>query len=83
MNAPYSTDTHQPLRQAVRDLCGAFDGEYWRRIDEERGYPEAFIKALEEAGWLGARHKLSDKLDISAICGLTTPARPSKCAKRR
>ncbi|MCA3152015.1 MAG: acyl-CoA/acyl-ACP dehydrogenase, partial [Rhodocyclaceae bacterium] len=46
--------THQPLRQAVRDLCGAFDGEYWRRIDEERGYPEAFIKALEEAGWLGA-----------------------------
>ena len=54
MNAPYSTDTHQPLRQAVRDLCGAFDGEYWRRIDEERGYPEAVIKALEEAGWLGA-----------------------------
>ncbi len=54
MNAPYSTATHQPLRQAVRDLCGAFDGEYWRRIDEERGYPEAFIKALEEAGWLGA-----------------------------
>ncbi|MCE2980750.1 MAG: acyl-CoA/acyl-ACP dehydrogenase [Betaproteobacteria bacterium] len=54
MNAPHSTDTHQPLRQAVRDLCGAFDGEYWRRIDEERGYPEAFIKALEEAGWLGA-----------------------------
>ncbi|MEI6320234.1 MAG: acyl-CoA dehydrogenase family protein, partial [Pseudomonadota bacterium] len=54
MNAPQPTDTHQPLRQAVRDLCSAFDGEYWRRIDEERGYPEAFIKALEEAGWLGA-----------------------------
>jgi len=54
MNAPQPTDTHQPLREAVRDLCGAFDGEYWRRVDEERGYPEAFIKALEEAGWLGA-----------------------------
>ncbi len=54
MNAPHPSDTHQPLRQAVRDLCSAFDGEYWRRIDEERGYPEAFIKALEEAGWLGA-----------------------------
>jgi acyl-CoA dehydrogenase len=48
------TDTHQPLREAVRDLCAAFDGAYWRRIDEERGYPEAFIKTLEEAGWLGA-----------------------------
>jgi len=54
MNAPHPIDTHQPLREAVRDLCSAFDGEYWRRIDEERGYPEAFIKALEEAGWLGA-----------------------------
>ena len=49
-----STDPHEPLRAAVRDLCSAFEGEYWRRIDEERGYPEAFIKALEEAGWLGA-----------------------------
>ena len=47
-------DSHEPLRAAVRDLCAAFEGEYWRRIDEERGYPEAFIKALEEAGWLGA-----------------------------
>ena len=55
MNAPdLSMDTHQQLREAVRDLCSGFDGEYWRRIDEERGYPEAFIKALEEAGWLGA-----------------------------
>jgi acyl-CoA dehydrogenase len=54
MNAPRPDDTHQQLREAVRDLCGAFDGEYWRRVDEERGYPEAFIKALEEAGWLGA-----------------------------
>jgi len=54
MNAPHPIDTHQPLREAVRDLCAGFNGEYWRRIDEERGYPEAFIKALEEAGWLGA-----------------------------
>ena len=54
MNAPQPNDTHQPLREAVRDLCGAFDGEYWRQVDEARGYPEAFIKALEEAGWLGA-----------------------------
>jgi acyl-CoA dehydrogenase len=55
MNAPdHSMDTHQQLREAVRDLCSGFDGEYWRRIDEERSYPETFIKALEQAGWLGA-----------------------------
>jgi len=49
-----SSDPHEPLRAAVRDLCAAFDGEYWRRVDEERSYPETFIKALEESGWLGA-----------------------------
>jgi acyl-CoA dehydrogenase len=42
------------LRDAVRDLCRKFDGEYWRKVDEERAYPEAFAQALTEAGWLAA-----------------------------
>jgi acyl-CoA dehydrogenase len=45
---------HQELRAAVRALCARFDGAYWRRIDEARGYPEAFATALTEAGWLAA-----------------------------
>ncbi len=46
--------THVELRDAVRDLCRKFDGEYWRKLDEERAYPDAFVKALTEAGWLAA-----------------------------
>jgi len=48
---------HQPyteLRAAVRALCSQYDGEYWREIDEARAYPEAFVKALTDAGWLAA-----------------------------
>jgi acyl-CoA dehydrogenase len=49
-----SEDNHQDLREAVRDLCRQFPGEYFRKIDDERGYPEAFVDALTQAGWLAA-----------------------------
>ncbi|MGK8204852.1 acyl-CoA dehydrogenase family protein [Burkholderia cenocepacia] len=44
----------QDIRDAVRELCHQFPSEYFRKIDEERGYPEAFVNALTEAGWLAA-----------------------------
>ncbi len=47
-------DAHQPLREAVRDLCRRFDSGYWQQVDEARGYPEAFVDALTKAGWLAA-----------------------------
>jgi acyl-CoA dehydrogenase len=47
-------DSFQDIREAVRDLCGQFSGEYFRKIDEARGYPEAFVDALTKAGWLAA-----------------------------
>jgi acyl-CoA dehydrogenase len=48
------SDNHQDIREAVRDLCASFPGEYFRRIDEARGYPEEFVDALTRAGWLAA-----------------------------
>jgi acyl-CoA dehydrogenase len=42
------------LREALRDLCGRFEPAYWRKLDAERGYPEAFVEALTKAGWLAA-----------------------------
>ncbi|AOI68174.1 acyl-CoA dehydrogenase family protein [Burkholderia ubonensis] len=48
------TDAYHDIREAVRDLCGEFSAEYFRKIDEERGYPEAFVDALTKAGWLAA-----------------------------
>jgi acyl-CoA dehydrogenase len=47
-------ESHQDIRDAVRALCAEFPAEYFRRIDEERGYPEAFVNALTQAGWLAA-----------------------------
>ena len=47
-------DTHTDLRDAVRDLCQTFPAEYWRKVDEARGYPEQFVDALTKAGWMAA-----------------------------
>jgi acyl-CoA dehydrogenase len=51
---PDTTDKYQDIRDAVRALCSEFPDEYHRRIDAERGYPEAFVDALTKAGWLAA-----------------------------
>ena len=48
-----STDL-APIREAVRALCADFPGEYWRRVDRERAYPEEFVTALTKAGFLAA-----------------------------
>ena len=53
MNLP-QPDEHQEIRDAVRALCAEYPDEYHRRIDAERGYPEAFVDALTKAGWLAA-----------------------------
>ena len=50
----YTTDQYQDIREAVRSLCAEFPDEYHRKIDEARGYPEAFVDALTKAGWLAA-----------------------------
>ena len=44
----------QEYRQAVRELCGQFGGKYWQEVEEQSAYPEAFVKALTDAGWLAA-----------------------------
>ena len=48
------TDQYQDIRDAVRALCAQFPDEYHRQIDQQRGYPEAFVNALTKAGWLAA-----------------------------
>jgi acyl-CoA dehydrogenase len=45
---------HAEYRKGVRDLCAAFDSKYWQSVDERAGYPEDFVKALTDAGWLAA-----------------------------
>ncbi len=47
-------ETFADIRQSVRALCDGFDGAYWRTCDRTRAYPEAFVKALSDAGFLAA-----------------------------
>ena len=61
MQAPYAKNTmihppdpHQEIRDAVRALCAQFPDEYFRKVDEARGYPEEFVDALTRAGWMAA-----------------------------
>lgn len=49
-----TADPHADLRAEVAKLCAGFPGEYWRRLDETRGYPTEFVQALTDAGYLAA-----------------------------
>ena len=52
MDFGYS-ELQQQIRTSVRALCDRFGPDYWRRCDAERSYPEEFVRAMSEAGWLG------------------------------
>jgi acyl-CoA dehydrogenase len=47
-------EEHREYRVAVRDVCARFDSAYWQGVDRVAAYPEEFVKALTEAGWLAA-----------------------------
>jgi len=46
------TEHQQMLVSAISDLCAKFDQSYWTAVDGARQYPEEFVQALTEAGWL-------------------------------
>ena len=46
------TEQFAEIRDAVRGLCAKFPGEYWRKLDRERAYPEEFVQALTDSGFL-------------------------------
>jgi len=47
------TEAQQALADAVTKLCSPFDAAYWRKCDQEGQFPEAFVQAVAEGGWLG------------------------------
>jgi acyl-CoA dehydrogenase len=49
-----SDERHGEIREGVRELCADFPAAYFREVDSQRGYPEAFVAALTKAGWLAA-----------------------------
>ena len=49
-----SPEQYEVLRQGVREVCADFPDDYWRELDVKREYPEAFVQAMTEGGYLGA-----------------------------
>jgi len=47
-------EDYSDIRESVRRICAGFPGEYWRRLEEKLEYPTEFVKALTDAGYLGA-----------------------------
>ena len=45
-------DKWKDIRTNVRSLCKKFPGEYWRKLDQTREYPEEFVKNLTDSGYL-------------------------------
>ena len=58
MAGPHSDSStgedYPEIRDSLRALCAGFPGAYWRELDRARAYPEDFVRALTEAGYLAA-----------------------------
>ena len=54
MESAVRQQQYQDIRDGVRALCAGYDSTYWQKVDEARGYPEAFVNALTAAGWMAA-----------------------------
>jgi alkylation response protein AidB-like acyl-CoA dehydrogenase len=47
-------DDYLDIRDSVRKICADFPGEYWRALEEKLDYPNEFVQALTQAGYLAA-----------------------------
>ncbi len=48
------TEEQLQIRDEIRKVCREFSDSYWRKVDSEKAYPEAFVRKLSELGWLAA-----------------------------
>jgi acyl-CoA dehydrogenase len=47
------TEDQATIRDAVRELAGKFDEQYWVEKDSEHEFPTEFYDAFAKGGWLG------------------------------
>ncbi|MGN6732527.1 MAG: acyl-CoA dehydrogenase family protein [Candidatus Binatia bacterium] len=48
------TVEQEQIRDQIRRVCNEFPDGYWREVDHDKAYPEAFVRKLSELGWLAA-----------------------------
>ncbi len=47
------TDEQQDIIRAIEAVCAPFDDAYWLKRDREGGFPEDFVQAIANGGWMG------------------------------
>jgi acyl-CoA dehydrogenase len=50
---PRLTPAQQAIREEALQVCARFDDDYWLARDEDGVFPEAFCRALADAGFIG------------------------------
>jgi acyl-CoA dehydrogenase len=46
-------EQQQAIRAAIEKICAQFDDDYWLARDTDGAFPEEFVKAITDGGWLG------------------------------
>ena len=47
------TEQQESIREAVSKICSQFGDDYWFARDQDGQFPDEFVKAITEGGWLG------------------------------
>ena len=71
MSAFWPTEEQDAIREGVQRTIAQFDDDYWREVDSTGEFPEAFVAAMAEGGWLGVA---MPEVDGGAGLGLTEAA---------
>jgi len=53
MSAFWLSEEQEAIREGVERVMAGFGDEYWRHADEAGAFPEQFVAAMAEGGWLG------------------------------
>ncbi len=52
MNFEFS-EQQEAIREAIGKICAQFGDDYWLARDQDGHFPDEFVKAITEGGWLG------------------------------
>jgi len=47
-------EDYPELRESVRKICERYPGAYWRKLEDQQGYPTEFIEELTKGGFLAS-----------------------------
>ena len=47
------SDDQEAIKDSVKKTCDQFSPQYWRDLDKAGEFPEDFVKAITDGGWLG------------------------------